>query len=648
MKIACRGGFYKTPQGDADVLVVALHAFAQTPARLAEVGDAVREVFPKSDIYAPRMPVCRFSTADPMEEARKLVSAIGECDDAARRHGRGYREIVLVGHSVGAVMARTVFAIASRHAVAAQRSGDGIPHWTERTSRIVLLAAFSRGWLISSALDPLQRLLWTLGSAWGHFLRHFLRRDLFIFGFRRGAPFMTSARLLWLDVAAQRRMPITVQLVGTDDDYIAPTDNVDLATHNQNFFYLEVAKATHRGIVELRSGDGGDAAKAAFRTALTAERRQLEAASLKKEDVFDLFDESVDDYDATGAPSIDRKTDHVSFIVHGIRDRGFWTRRIARHIKEKARERGLKCRSVTSTYGYFPMGPFLLPWVRRSKVEWLLDQYVVARSLYPKAEFSFVGHSNGTFLLAKAIELCPEVYFSRVIFAGSVVSNGFDWGRFVGHAPADDVPHPASLSGDRRIRAVVNYVATADWVVAIFPNGMNKLRLQRDLGGAGHNGFDYGVDLTGPVAESPKPAGVVDVRFIPGGHSAALAPGNWDDMAEFVLAGELPRAAGAVEAQSRSVSWLGRCSWAIWLLLATVIVGTGYMILAGLGLPVLRGARLLLSDRGTLQDEWSKPGALEALFRFEPWLWAGDAHGWALAICLLLYVYVLRAILTKA
>ena len=89
-------------------------------------------------------------------------------------------------------------------------------------------------------------------------------------------------------------MPITVQLIGTDDDYIAPTDNIDLATSNQNFFYLEVPKATHRGIVRLANGEGGEGAKTAFRTALTAKSLELKCLSLKREDVFDLFDESVD------------------------------------------------------------------------------------------------------------------------------------------------------------------------------------------------------------------------------------------------------------------------------------------------------------------------------------------------------------------
>ena len=87
---------------------------------------------------------------------------------------------------------------------------------------------------------------------------------------------------------------------------------------------------------------------------------------------------------------------HVVFVIHGIRDKGFWTKKIGRAIKERARDAGIRMRSVTSTYGYFALLPFIAPWTRQAKVEWLLDQYVGARALYPNAElFSYVGHSNG-------------------------------------------------------------------------------------------------------------------------------------------------------------------------------------------------------------------------------------------------------------
>ena len=67
-----------------------------------------------------------------------------------------------------------------------------------------------------------------------------------------------------------------------------------------------------------------------------------------------------------------------------------------------------------------------------------------------------------------------------------------------------------------QVESVLNYVATSDLVVALLPNGLGKLGV-RDLGGAGHDGF--------------KDAGAVSqVRYVRGGHSAALEEVHWDEI----------------------------------------------------------------------------------------------------------------------
>jgi len=373
-------------------------------------------------------------------------------------------------------------------------------------------------------------------------------------------------------------LPDTIQLLGTADDYVAPTDNVDLTT-GQAFYYLEVAGATHRGIVTLLEGDGETGALARFKEALTAKAETLASASLAKEDVFDIYDENINDYDVSSLSSEDDGVRDVVFVIHGIRDRGFWTRRIARRIKEMARQRGKLCRTVTSTYGYFPMGPFLLPWMRRSKVEWLLDQYVTAKVLYPAADFAFVGHSNGTYLLAKGLELCPALRFQRVVFAGSVVQRRYDWRRFLRQ---DSSRQALPLSTHWQVERIVNYVATADWVVAVFPYGLERLRLQ-DLGGAGHVGF---MAMSRQFGSScPADDLVTNIKYIAGGHSAALVVQNWDDMAAFVLSGITPKAAHSVGVQSPRVVQLGRLSPLIWLIGTLIILGVGSALLWGAGTP---------------------------------------------------------------
>ena len=438
MRLGSGGGFLQRP--GAEVLAVLLHAYNQTPASLERVAAEVCRAYPQSDVFAPRLPAGTFSWADPDRIASDLLAAIDSfCAARPSQPDRaGYRSVILIGHSLGAMMARKVWALA--HGATASGAVDPAlaRPWAPHIERIVLLAALNRGWMVSSALDPFSRLLWTIGTGWGNFCRFVLRREPLVFGFRRGAAFLTTTRLQCLAVAAhlseeERAEPITVQLLGTADDYVAPTDNVDLAT-GRAFHYLEVTDATHLGIVTLQEGgEGAAGALAQFRAALTADRQRLDEISLAKADVFDLFEESPDDYDAVGPARRSRLVQHVVFVVHGIRDRGFWTRRIARRIKKLARDQGQLCRSVTSTYGYFPMGPFLAPWTRWTKVEWLLDQYVTARALYPEADFAYVGHSNGTYLLARRsscarrcafVAWCLPAAWFAVATIGSII-----WGR---------------------------------------------------------------------------------------------------------------------------------------------------------------------------------------------------------------------------
>ena len=71
---------------------------------------------------------------------------------------------------------------------------------------------------------------------------------------------------------------------------------------------------------------------------------------------------------------------------------------------------------VVDTYGYFGMGPFLIPSVRRKKVAWFMEKYLEARVKYPNAKFSYIDHSHGTYILTKALETYKQCYFDNVCF----------------------------------------------------------------------------------------------------------------------------------------------------------------------------------------------------------------------------------------
>jgi len=291
---------------------------------------------------------------------------------------------------------------------------------------------------------------------------------------------------------------------------------------------------------------------------------------------------------------------HVVFIVHGIRDKGYWTRKVARVVVSQARVAGQgRVLAVAPTYGYFAMLPFLFPWTRRAKIEWLLDHYVTVRAAHPDVPISFVGHSNGTYVLAGAVASCPAVRFHHVVFAGSVVQSRFRWEKYVGPG--------------RQVLKILNYVATADWVVAIFPRWFEVLRLQ-DLGGAGHDGFAAGL------------AQVQNVKYVPGRHSAALDERYWDDIAHFLQTGNAPTPPEAVPERSRLVAAAGHVAGLFWLLLAALALVPTYVLLVALGFP-----------------GWSGWGWFDDSGQFV----AATVQPWVGAIVLMGWVRLLGSVLTR-
>ncbi len=105
-----------------------------------------------------------------------------------------------------------------------------------------------------------------------------------------------------------------------------------------------------------------------------------------------------------------------------------------------------------------------------------MEQYTKNQSLYPYANFHYVGHSNGTYLVAKALEEYSWCKFDRIVFAGSVVDSHYDWEEKIEKG---------------QVKKILNFVASGDWVVGWFPNLFRILPFgfNKDLGGAGHNGF---------------------------------------------------------------------------------------------------------------------------------------------------------------
>jgi hypothetical protein len=284
--------------------------------------------------------------------------------------------------------------------------------------------------------------------------------------------------------------------------------------------------------------------------------------------VADLRDEGADTVRATattklaagGVQSSGADYERAVFLMHGIRDNADWCHAVRRRIVEL----DPRAYCLVPSYGHFSLVQFLLFGARRRNVRWFMDQYTETLAMVEAADGNthFVGHSNGTYLLARALTDYATLRIGRVALAGSVVPRSFPWDRF---------------QREGRIRALRNDRAAGDWIVGIFPGFYQLLaywlpwaRFFSDIGNGGLRGFDRSCGLDHH-----------EVYYLPGGHGAGVAPANHASLARFVLGQpwEPP------PTQLRPVGWVdwaSNLSWIVWLVLAGVLVLAVPMLLAAL------------------------------------------------------------------
>ncbi|MEP4033375.1 alpha/beta hydrolase [Roseibium polysiphoniae] len=637
--------------GQGQRLVVIYHGYSSGRASIDGICEVVEKAYPGAIIHAPSMPYvnvfCRVGAAQIVADQIAEISALYDT--------HGFDDIVIIGHSMGAVIGRRVFIEASdlerdwpSHASDTVLSRVEPPLadlkpcvWAKKVSRLVLVAGMSRGWSIDGAKSGVQELLWRLGATYGHLMPG---RKPTIFDIRKGAPFIVQTRLRWLQfLESALPKPKVMQLLGTVDDMVSPDDSVDYADANSgdHFRLIEVPASGHASIAVV----GEDAKASAGENEIRRKRAEiLHAVLTDHTEVLDnrriergyLNDEL--------PPPRDERVKDLLFIIHGIRDRGYWTKKIAARVKRQVAAEAQKSlqkmealsraaagplaetdvaaareacevasegRSVvtrTPSYGYFPILPFVLPWYRRQKVEWLMDQYVEARTSYPAADFHYMGHSNGTYLCARALQDYPASSFRRIMFAGSVVRTDYDWKRLVDGG---------------RVEKILNLRATFDWVVALFPNGLRWFRNFFDLGGAGHTGFI--TQLDDDVLYQLDERGVS--KFVRGAHSAGKRESLWDEICDFIVIGKGPAANDQdfVEGQPWYSRLLGWGAPVFLLLIAAVVFSIGGFLLYTLGVDFVT---------------WLSGGSGDAkLSLWQLWLAQG---GLIHMLCLLIFLGILR------
>lgn len=443
-------------------------------------------------------------------------------------------EIVIIAHSSGSALLRRAMmqckekaweqaklvAIKEGHNEklrAALRAGDinFTGFWTDDVKKVIHIGGMTLGWQFNSQM-PKPYLY--LGPIIRPFFPYWFPWQLY-----RGSKFITETRI----GLNRKRLEDDIQryyILGTEDEFLSPGDAIEPGSLKEDQadrepIYLEVEGFTHISILksqELRvlieqivNGNDQENSWKSNNSPRICKR-------IPQQDI----DDYLDPMDNVPAKKI-KEVEHVIVILHGIRDNGFWAKRIAHRIKEKWRsekqgqkmpDQEMPVRAVSLSYGYFSLWDFLRPGGRRQAVEWFQNVYADITALYPKAEISFIGHSNGTYLGTHALE-CENLDFRYMILAGSVVKRNF-WET-----------KAKSWKWKSKVERLLNIQAVDDWVVALFPGGLEVIPFigkWMDLGGLGAFGNQY-LDQK------------YEQRVIPGGHSAGIKDDKWDCLASFVL-----------------------------------------------------------------------------------------------------------------
>jgi predicted esterase len=533
-------------RGKSDVLVVVLHGIGRD---LKDWCEAVREFLPDADLLVPQYDSNIVSNVDPRRVAAQLVEYIHEVDinRSKRSDGGEYESIILIGYSGGGLIIRKIYLIAMGYGDDEEiiRNFKPFP-WAKKVERILLMAGLNRG--ISNTKPEHMSWLFYAIQKLGWVALPRLGIGKFVSHLKQGSPFVANLRVQWIRLSQSPdvQLPPTIQLLGDVDEVVSEADNIDVLT-DAGFKYLKIRDTGHASICDFKNPAVGSHRKERFHHALTTPIESLDNDSIPYEN------------------EVGQAKDHIVFVMHGIRDMGLWTSRIGETVESVAHQLGQSVDCIKAGYGYFPMLRFLFLGSRQVNVRWFMDRYTEVIARYPNSKISFIGHSNGTYLLASALKRYHACKIHHVAFAGSVVPKNYPWDNLIQQG---------------RVKAIRNDVASADWVVGIFPGFFELLKLS-DIGTAGHNGFQD---------DAPKNSSFG--QYFKGDHGAAIQPANHGSLAYFILTGNkvAPEEGLLVNQQSSCVVMLAKLCWLVWLLIFVVVGSLGFLstwILTFFGIPLI-------------------------------------------------------------
>ncbi|HUD40848.1 MAG TPA: hypothetical protein VMR06_02505 [Dokdonella sp.] len=535
--------------GTSTTLVVLVHGLLGRET-LVGADDLVARVLPDADRLVIDYHAGFITNLDAYATADVIEQAVAD----AFRHKR-YGQIVLLGHSAGAALLRKVFVWGHGHEEDRERFGRrGKREWVDHVDRIILLAGMNRGW--STSPRPREMPLGTfLSMRLGEYAARLFGIGRFALASRRGEPFIADTRVQWIRLARSSAVidgpqpfPRVIQLIGSLDDVVSREDGQDLLAARGTLFKT-LPQTTHKDICRVLSGD--DSPGAAHRIARITQALLGDVEALEPDKILMRQE--------------DRQTTRIVYVMHGIRDYANWTDVLRADIEHRCATADGATVVVNPKYGYFAMAPFLIYADRQRNVRRFMDQYTEDLACRPNViTVDFAGHSNGTYILASALQKYATLRVRRVFFAGSVVPKHYPW---------------LALLDAGRVDRVINVVATRDWVVALFPKlfeqiadylGVRPTSGWLDLGAAGFRGF---LDAIGPSR-------VDDLKFASGAHSTGVdisTQAKLDAISAYLATGEEAGFAAfrSEKSQHRALSFLSNVTPFIWVAIILVLMALG-------------------------------------------------------------------------
>jgi predicted esterase len=516
-------------------LVVLAYGTQNTAIYLDSLNSILAEVRSGADILTVEYTSDALSNADPFLISEQICQAIQDAYEKGK-----YDSIILVGYSKGALLVRKALVYGYGHIqdldTVSGVSRPALP-WVSAVNRLVLLAGMNRGWTLRNR--PMQM---PLSRFW---MLRFLSRFSRTFGIgmlmnrcESGEPFVANLRLQWLDVMRSlpaKDRPTVIQLLGDKDDLVSGEDQRDV-TIAKDFIWVRVNNTGHPDIVELNDPILGLERRNKIKKALgdAADIEALRRLSSKLPD------------------NEDSEVEEVVVVLHGIRDMAAWTSQFEAPLQEayQAKHPGSasKIHITWPSYGYFGMGPFLLFGDRQKNVRWFMDEYTELRAKYPNLrKVHFIGHSNGTYVLASALQNYKTLKVGNIAFGGCVLRRDFNWAG-------------VGAQFDR----VRNYVGSKDWVVGWFPALFERPGfswIYKDIGSAGFDGF---VTSKGNALET---------RFLDGAHSIALDPRNIGSIVAFIIDGKRVDNPDLLSKMGPTwkMEFSSKFCWLIWTFIVVVI-----------------------------------------------------------------------------